>query len=175
MHGIVFNQLFKFVRESHGDKVLDKVLKDVGLESKFYDAMKSHPDEDIEKIISSLCKSQNVTRDMVLMDFGKYITPGLLKIYSSFIKPEWDVMDLLENIETTIHRAVRMNNPEADPPALVIKRIGINDISITYSSKRKMIQFGIGIIKALEIHFKVRLNITLISQVDHQVLNIKRI
>ncbi len=175
MHGIIFNQLFKFVRESQGEKTLQKILKDAGIGPKFYDATKFYPDEELERIASSACKILNVRRNDLLELFGSFIAPGLLRIYQSFFKEEWDAMDLLENIETTIHRAVRLNDPQATPPTLKIERTGPDDISIIYTSERDMINLGIGIIKEIGHQYKTRFDIKKVLIKDGTMLKIKRL
>ena len=39
MHGIIFNQLFKFVRENNGNDMLKKILEDSKIGIKFYDLL----------------------------------------------------------------------------------------------------------------------------------------
>ena len=159
MHGIVYQQLMEFVKQGHGEDALNNILKDAGLEGKFYSATKSHPDEDIEAIVASACKALGTDRDTVLEAFGVYIAPDLLKIFSSYVKNDWKAMDLLEHIETTIHKSVRITNPEADPPALKIERVSDNEVLIHYSSQRKMIALGVGIIKAIGDHYNESMSI----------------
>ncbi len=175
MHGIIFNQLFKFVRETRGEETLQKILKDAGIGPKFYDATKFYPDEELGKIVNSTCKILNVRKNDLLELFGSFIAPGLLRIYQSFIKEEWDVMDLLENIESTIHRAVRLNDPKATPPTLKIERTGPDDISITYTSERDMANLGIGIIKAIGKQYKTRLEVRKVLIENGTILKIKRL
>lgn len=175
MHGIVFNQLFKFIRENHGQKALDEVMNNSGIGVKFYDATKAHPDEELEKILSSACEKLKISRNTALEAFGEFIAPGLLQIYGSFIKKEWDAMDLLENIETTIHKTVRISNPEADPPALQIERMSKNSLKIFYSSKRNMLHLGIGIIRAIGAHFETKIDISKRSEDGKEVIVVNRI
>ena len=98
--------------------------------------------------------------DELLASFGKYIGPELIKTYSAYINSEWDSLDLLENIEQTMHSVVRMNSPEAEPPNLVIKRNSDNEVIINYTSERKIISLGIGIIEAIGEHYSEGLEVT---------------
>ena len=52
MHGIVFSQFIKYVRETHGLDTLQDIFEDSGIESKRYDITESHPDEELEKMIA---------------------------------------------------------------------------------------------------------------------------
>jgi len=101
--------------------------------------------------------------------------PGLLRIYQTFIPEEWDILDLLYNIENTMHKAVRLNDSKASPPTLKIERKGPDEISITYTSERDMINLGIGIIKALGMMYKTRLDIRKVPIEKGTILTIKRL
>ena len=175
MHGIVFSQFIKYVRETHGLDTLQVILEDSGFENKKFEITESHPDEQLEKMIASTGKHLNVSRDSLLESLGEFIAPNLLEIYSPFIEKEWDAMDLLENIESTIHRTVRMRDPKADPPKLTIERVGTDKIVINYFSQRKMIHFGIGIIKAIGTQYETKLSINKTDFDDKQVLEVTRL
>lgn len=154
MHGIIFTSLYKYVRENHGFEVLEKIKKDANISTPFYDATKSHPDAEIQALIASACKILGADRDALLEGFGAYLTPGLIKTYSSYMNPDWDCMDLLEHIESSMHRAVRKSMHESAPPALKVHRLNKDQILIEYTSERKMIALGIGIIKAIGTNYK---------------------
>ncbi len=163
MHGIIFNQLQKFVRENHGPETLSKIKEEAGVGGKFYDVSKAHPDEDIFRLIDAACKVLNVEKEALLEAFGNFIAPGLLKTYQTYIKPEWNSLDLLEHVETTMHKVVRISDDQATPPELVIKRISPDEVEIKYYSKRKMVSLGIGIIKAIATHYKENLSISKVA------------
>ena len=172
MHGVVFQQLFKFIRENHGTQTLDDICNASGINFRLYNSMKSYPDQEIENILKEVCARLNISRDAALETFGEYIGPALIKMYGAYIKKEWGALDLLENIESTIHRTVRMNNPEATPPALKIERTSEKEVVIKYSSERKMIHLGIGIIKSVSKHYNIPLNIKKSMGVGQQILTI---
>ncbi len=175
MHGLIFNQMFRFIEETRGEQKLQKILNDSGVASKFYSPTQFYPDEELNRIIQSTCKILKLRRNDFLESFGMFMGPGLLRIYQAFIPEEWDLMDLLENIETTVHQAVRLNDSQAAPPTLNIERNGPDDISITYSSERNMINLGIGIIKALAMIYKTHLEIRKMPMEKGTVLKIKRL
>ena len=174
MHGIIFTNLYKYIRETHGSEMLENIKEKANITRQFYDATKSHPDEEIQALMSAACQLLNVEIDELLEIFGAYIAPGLLKTYSAFVKEEWDCMDLLEHIENTIHRTVRMSIKESSPPVLNVKRIDKDHILIVYTSKRQMISLGIGIIKAIGAHYNEKLLIEKIKTPEGFDLKIAR-
>ena len=175
MHGIIFLQLRKFIKALSNDNVTEKIYKDSGMGTKFYDATKIYPDAEIVSILNSACKNLNVDRETALEEFGKFIAPGLLTTYKSFIKPEWKCMDLLENIENTIHKAVRASNANATPPALKITRPSLNEVVILYHSTRHMISLGIGIIKKIAEHYNEKVIISKMVTSEGTQLTIKKL
>ena len=153
MHGIIFNQLFRFVRENHGFDELSEIMKDSGLKGKFYDATKSHPDTEIVAIVTAACERLNADKDVVLEAFGKFLVPTLMKTYQSFLLPNWRTIELLSNIETTMHRTVRLSQPGAAPPELIVDKVSDKEVNIKYLSKRQMHSLGVGLIKGIANHF----------------------
>lgn len=172
MHGIIFNQFFKYLRKVHGAAHLKATIEQSDRGKQFYDATQHHPDEDLESLIYSSCTLLKVSREHLLEAFGQFITPGLFTVYGSFIKQEWNMMDLLEQVENTIHKSVRLSNPEAAPPALQINRTSAHHLTITYTSQRNMLAFGIGIIKAISKHYQTDINIVQVDLNDKKMLEI---
>ncbi len=154
MHGIIFNQLFKFVRENHGFEAMDEIMKEAGLNGKFYDATKSHADQDIFAIVEAACKKLNASKDDVLEAFGEFLVPALMKTFFSYLLPSWRTIDLLSHIENTMHKTARISQPGALPPQLDVQRINQNEVNIKYYSKRKMHSLGIGLIKGIASHYQ---------------------
>lgn len=159
MHGIIFSQFNEFVTKNYNYDTLTAIKKDAGLAGKFHISTKSHPDEDILALVTSACKLLKVNKEELLEGFGRFLAPGLLKTYNSYIETEWDCMDLIEHVEKTMHKVVRRTTPDASPPKLVITREGPDEIILDYTSERKMISLGIGIIEAIGEHFKTKINI----------------
>jgi len=81
-------------------------------------------------------------------------------MYKNLINPEWGTLDLVENIEDTIHNVVRLQNPGADPPALQCQRTATNEVMVVYKSKRKFCRLAIGIIKGLAKYYQESISIS---------------
>ncbi len=159
MHGIIFNQLYDFIKKDHDFVTLADIKQHANLQGKSHSAMSAYPDEEIEALINSASEVLKVDREELLESFGLHIAPGLLKTYNAHVDPNWTCFDLLERIENTMHRVVRMKAPESDPPKLLAERISEFEVAIKYTSDRKMAAFGIGIIKAIGQHYNESLKI----------------
>ena len=138
MHGIVFSQLKKFVIAGHGDAVWSQICSGAGLPNKLYLATTVYPDEEIGRLVASASQVLGADPTVILESFGKAIVPGLVSIYGMSLKPQWKTLDVLENVETTIHTAVRRRDPGATPAALESHRHGPHEVEIVYRSPRML-------------------------------------
>jgi len=153
MHGIIHSELKKYVETKYGSEVWEKLLSEVGLKHKIYLTVGTYPDEEAMTIVKTASESTNIPVDHILEDFGVFITPDLMKMYGSLIDPEWKSMEMLLHTEETIHRVVRMKNPGAKPPKLSFRKIGPNELCLSYASERQMSAVAKGIIKGVAKYY----------------------
>ena len=154
MHGIVFAELKKFVDTTFDPTVWAELLKSSGLDGKIYLPTQPYPDEDIIELVSQACIRSGLSKEELLDQFGQFIVPDLLSIFNYAIQPSWKTLDLIENVESVIHKAVRINNKGAVPPKLTVSRVSQSVVEIIYQSPRRMEHLGVGIIKGIAAYFK---------------------
>lgn len=157
MHGIILTELKKFVVTRHGTDVWSKLLQESGLGLKTYLATSVYPDKDVLEIVNTAATMTGIPPKLLLEDFGEFIVPGLVKIFGPLIRPEWKTIDLIENTEGVIHKAVRLNNPGARPPELRCYKSGPGAVVITYSSERKICAVAKGIVRGVANHYGERI------------------
>lgn len=149
MHGIIFQQLQQFVTKTYGPFQWYELLDSVNLKGRIYMPTQVYPDYEAAAIIARASEISQTPAPLILEAFGEFMAPSLVKIYSASIKPEWNTIDLLEHVENAIHKAVRFADKNASPPELICERKSKSKVTINYSSGRRMIEVGIGIIKAI--------------------------
>lgn len=159
MHGIVFSQLKGFIIAGHGDAVWKQICSGAGLPNKLYLATSVYPDEEIGRLVASASQVLGADVAVILEAFGKALVPGLVSVYGTSLKPQWKTLDVLENVETTIHTVVRRRDPGATPPALESKRNGPREVEIVYRSPRRLCALARGIVLGLADHFKERVSL----------------
>ena len=159
MHGTIFNYLKRFADEEFGGGAWDTMLKDAGLESRSYRVDQTYEDAEMVALVEAASTATDVRSSELLARFGEWLVPDLLSLYSYLIRPEWDVMAVLLNTERVIHQAVRLGNPGASPPRLSAKRTGPHEVTILYSSARKMCTLGEGIIRGLGLHYGTQVEV----------------
>ncbi|HNI11096.1 MAG TPA: heme NO-binding domain-containing protein, partial [bacterium] len=149
MHGIVFLELRKFVEQNMGKDGWRNLLKQTEIEVDHYMPSQTYPDSELYALVASACSMTGQPVNAILEAFGKFMVPNLVSVYGAFIDRKWGLIDVLENIDKTIHNVVRRKNPGALPPALETHRIDIDRIEIVYRSERKMCSLGKGLILGL--------------------------
>ena len=160
MHGIVFVELKAYVESRLGADAWKSLLDDQGLGHRIYLATQPYPDEELFRLVAGIASRLGSTTSAVLKDAGKFILPDLVTVYAAYIRPEWGPLDLLERIETTVHRAVRAQSPGASPPPLQCDRVGADEVAITYSSPRKLCEFGEGLILGVADWWRASLHVS---------------
>ncbi len=160
MQGIIYMQLKKYVVSTLGKDNWSKLLKECGLESRFYLPTNTYPDEEVVTLVGTASKMTGKPVPEILEDFGEFIVPGLIELYGAFVSPEWKTIDLIENTEQTIHKVVRLRNPGADPARLKTVRHSKQKVEVIYDSPRKMCGLAKGIIKGVGKHNKENITIT---------------
>lgn len=169
MHGIIHSELKKFVVAKHGLGAWTQLLATSGLSGKTYLANGVYPDCDAHAIIGAASRMTGASADVILEDFGRFITPNLMSIYAALIRPEWRTIDMLLNTESVIHSVVRIKNPGAAPPRLQFERTGPNALRFIYVSGRKMSAVAKGIMRGVADHFGERIAITEKARPDGSV------
>ena len=153
MHGIIFAELKKFVHRGFGESAWHRISQQAGVTRVSNLATESYPDEELFALVAAAEKLSGVPAADLLTQFGEFIVPDLLKVFGAFVDKRWRALDMLENTETVIHRAVRLQDSNAEPPQLRITRSGPDEVVIIYSSKRKLCAVAKGIIRGVATHY----------------------
>lgn len=161
MHGILFSELKKFVTAKAGPQAWKDLLEspESGAKRTSYLATETYPDAELVGIVQAGSKALGIPVPALLESFGEFIVPDLAQIYSALIKPQWGLLDLLENTESVIHHTVRLRNPGAAPPKLQCSRINPTEVVILYTSERKLCPVARGIIRGLADLYKEKVEI----------------
>ena len=161
MHGTIFFELKKYVEAKlGGPEAWDKLLSESELGARTYEVMADYPDKEVLKLISTVSRITGTQVPAILEDFGEFIAPDLLRMYSGVVDPAWKTLDVIEHTEDQIHRVVRLHNRDAHPPNLQCVRTSEDEVVIHYNSPRKMCDVAKGIAKGLAKHFEESISIS---------------
>jgi hypothetical protein len=160
VHGIVFEELREFVWRNHGAEAWTQLLQEAVPDRRFYGPDTGYPDEELEALLAAISAKTGAGRSDLLREFGTFVAPTLLDFYRPLLQPDWDLFDMLEHVEETIHRVVRLDDPTAAPPSLRVERPGKERVVVHYDSKRRMCDFAKGIIDGLQAEYSQQVAIT---------------
>lgn len=159
MHGIIFSELKKYVETKFSAQTWQTLLSEAGLGSKLYMAIQSYPDADAVALVTTASRMTGQPAPAILQDFGDFIAADLVNMYRSLVRPEWKTLELLENVEKTIHTVVRTRHQGAVPAQIRCERLGPNLATVTYMSPRKMCPVAKGIVLGLGRYFNQKLSV----------------
>ena len=155
----MFVELRKFIEDRQGGSAWDQVLAAAGLGPRIYLPITSYPDEELGAIVAAAARATGQPVPQLLEAFGEHVAPHLLAMYRHLLKPEWRTLDVLQHVEETAHRAVRIEQRGAAPPYLEAERQAEHRILIRYTSARRLCYVAKGIIRGLGHHFGDELEI----------------
>lgn len=155
MHGSLLHGFKQFVLARGGAAEWDAISRMAGVAS-WFKAAQVYPDAELAGIVEAAAERWSRPKRVILEEFGAALVPTLMNMYGAFIEPSWRTLDLLERVESVIHRTVRMTDPAASPPRLRPRRISSEEVHIGYDSERRLCALGIGICRGLAAHFDER-------------------
>ena len=164
MHGTIFAELEKFVGARLGDGAWRTLKTQAGIDpDKTYQVFEIYPDEEVAALVTSASRITGLPAVALLEDFGEFIAPDLLEMYWGAIAPEWRTLDVIEHTESTIHAVVRIDHRGATPPYLHATRTGEREVTVVYTSPRKLCAVARGISRGIARHFHETIEIRDVS------------
>lgn len=160
MHGLFLLEFKQYVMDSMGTDTWNTIAQETGLQDQLFLPDQVYPDEHFQVLLLSTSERRGPGALHETQEaFGRHIAPRLLRMYRTQINPSWDALDVIENAETAIHRAVRLREPNADPPRLRSIRTSPGEVVIHYDSPRRLCGVAIGIADGVSTHYHEELEI----------------
>jgi len=161
MHGIVMHQLKNFVTEQYGRPFWKEIKSQSVDRTEFYLPLREYPDTELRSILSTLVAETGIQLETLLYEFGIYTADGLLTTYNVYIEDNWEAIDLVANVETYIHTALRRRqSAEFTPPKLESSRLDAETVEIVYRSDRKLCPFAKGLLMGIAANYDTEFVIT---------------
>jgi hypothetical protein len=175
MHGSMFVLLQQFVEHTYDHSTWVRLLDESGVKHTSFQMQKMYPTHEIFAIVGCLGESTKQPIFNLMEQFGEFIVPYLMLLYSKYVRPEWRTYEMLINTEDEMHAAVRREDNRTNPPKLLVTKKGANQLMIEYSSKRRMAGVAVGIIKGIARHFNEseKVEVMLLSPADAKKVQIK--
>lgn len=160
VYGLLFIELHKYISKKLGQDSWNSLLQQSGLGPRIYLASQEYPDEEMVSLISSTSEIIGLPHPAILEDFGEFFGLEVIRIYGSFINPEWKALDLIERAGELVDAAIRSRSPETRKPDFKCSRTSADEVIITYDSPRKWCGLTKGFVKGIAEHFNEEVLIT---------------
>jgi hypothetical protein len=153
MHGSIFVLLKRFVEYKYNYSAWVKLLEDTGIKHPPYQMHGVYPTEELFAIVQKASEQSGVPAYDLMEQYGQFIVPDLMLIYSKYIGSGWRTYQMLLNTEEAMHGAVRREDGRTSPPRLLVTKKGGKQLIVDYHSKRRMAGVAVGIIKGIASYF----------------------
>lgn len=154
MHGIILYGLKHFVVDEYGDDAWNAVLQEADVDQTLFIPSTTYSDDVVLEIVTTGAELTGAEPAELQYEFGRYIVPSLVETYGVHVDTNWSSLELIENVETYIHEALRQKDlGEYTPPGLGAERNGPDAVLVTYASDRQLCHVARGILDGIADYY----------------------
>lgn len=154
MHGIVMKALKDFVVDEYDAATWRVIQEEAGLGGKLYVPVSEYDDVEALALVGAASDLSGEDRSDLLYAFGRYIVEPLVETYGVHVEGDWTGLDLLANVETYVHEALRAKRlSEFAPPELRAKRVDDDVAVVRYGSDRELCDLAEGIVDGVGAYY----------------------
>ena len=155
MKGMVFTEFIDMVEDKFGLEVVDEIISSSDLKTGgVFTAVGTYDHTELVKLVVKLSEKINVPVPDLLRTYGQELFKVFVKKYGDLFTRYNNTLDFLEGVDQHIHVEVSKLYPDAELPKLVFNRTSEHSITLFYESKRRLSDFGIGLINGCAEYFK---------------------
>jgi len=158
MKGIVFNYLGEMVEEEFGLEAWDALLQKTGLSGEFV-ASETYPDEDLMALVAAAHEATGIDTKELVRSFGRFMLPNFRRQNPQFFEGHTTLKSFLLSVDRVIHVEVRKLHPGAVLPEFDYEDESDSELTMHYTSPRKLCFLAEGLIDASAEHFKTKYEI----------------
>jgi len=150
-----------FVVEEYDAETWRAIQEEAGVGGKLYVPVSEYDDGETLALVAAASELSGEDEADILYEFGRYIVGPLVETYGVHVEGDWTGLDLLANVETYIHEALRAKRlSEFTPPKLKASRVDEDVAVVRYGSDRQLCMLAEGIIDGVGAHYGESYDIT---------------
>lgn len=158
MKGIVFTELVEHVERAHGTDMADRIIERACPRSGgSYTAVGDYHHAELIALVSAMAAQTGRSAGEIQRDFGRALFARLAARKTSILPGS--AFECLVQVESIIHRDVRMLYPSAELPSIVCERRGSDILVVDYASERPFADLARGLIEGCLAHYGERAEI----------------
>ncbi|KMT23356.1 heme NO-binding domain-containing protein [Clostridium cylindrosporum] len=152
MKALVVSTWMKSIERMYGEEVLAKALESAGInKDKAFTPFEDIEDSKVQTMMNTISKQKNISLASLWNSIGQENLVSFAKDYPAFFKH--DTLYQFFKSMYDVHVVVVKKVPGAKPPILNIEPISSREALFTYSSKRGMFDYFLGLINGAAKHF----------------------
>ncbi|PSQ11439.1 heme NO-binding protein [Halobacteriales archaeon QS_5_70_15] len=160
MHGIVLKGLKDFVVSEYDREAWGTIQRRAGIGEKVYVPLTEYDDADVLALVEAASGATGADVPSLLDEFGRFLVPPLVETYGVHVDEDWTGLELLANVETYIHTALRAKELSSyTPPNLHAEWDEDDRVRITYGSERELCALAKGLIRGVGDHYDEALSV----------------
>jgi hypothetical protein len=166
------------VEDKFGLEVVNQIIDGCELETDgVYTSVGTYSHKDMFKMVGKLSELKDIPVPELLQIYGEYFFDVLSKTYPQFMNQP-STFVFLESIDRYIHPEVLKLYPEVELPSFKAEKLSKNEMSLLYTSSRKMSDFAIDVIKGAASYFNETIETSkVLGEQDGEkvLINVKKI
>ncbi|HCO73909.1 MAG TPA: chemotaxis protein [Clostridium sp.] len=163
MKGTVVSIWLNTCRKLYNDSQVNEAMKHAGWETnKIFSPLEEVDDKVIAKFISKLSETRSLTKEKLWNDIGKDNIQSFVNVYPVYFKKR-SAYEFLKSLND-IHIAITKKISGAKPPAVDIVQTSKRKAVMTYSSKRKMFDYFLGMLEGTFEYFNEQLEYEILEK-----------
>lgn len=163
MKGTVVSIWLNTCRKLYNDSQVNEAMNHAGWETnKIFSPLEEVDDKVIAKFISKLSETRNLTKEKLWNDIGKDNIQSFVNVYPVYFKKR-SAYEFLKSLND-IHIAITKKISGAKPPAVDIVQTSKRKAVMTYSSKRKMFDYFLGMLEGTFEYFNEQLEYEILEK-----------
>lgn len=154
VHGIVLTGLKNFVIQEYDADAWDAIHETAGVRKRLYVPVATYPDEVVLELVDAAAELTGLEVPALLRAFGRFLVPQLVSTYGVHVDRDWTGLELIANVETYIHEALRAkSNSTFTPPALRTRRLDDRRVAVAYESDRGLCALARGLLEGVADYY----------------------
>jgi hypothetical protein len=160
MKGIVFTEFLGFVRQHHGEEMVDDIIEACELPNGgAYTAVGTYQHGEMLALCGALSDRTGQPAAGLVRAFGDHLSGTFARSHPAFFERAGNLFDFLESVEEHIHVEVRKLYPDAELPSFTVEQRTPTRMVLFYRSPRRMGHLSEGLIHGSARQYGVQVQV----------------
>lgn len=161
MHGFVLVEFENYIKDNYGFEAWQMLIEKSGLTPKRYEISEDYPDNESATLFTTASEVTSESVTDILRNFGRFCGTAILTKYAvPAIEPDWEAIDVIENVDKIMKHLATIACDEWNPSHIEAKRIGPDKLIMRYTSMLNICEFTKGVNIGIAEHYGNALEIT---------------